>query len=49
MVPSGNQTYMAMGNPAFIVDCPIKTCIYRGFSVAMFDYQRPKGFIIKGY
>ena len=31
---------MAMENPPFMDDFPIETSIYRGFSIAMFDYQR---------
>ena len=36
-VPSGN---MAMKHGPFIDEFPIKTSIQRGFSIAMFDYQR---------
>ena len=38
-LPSGNQTW-AMENVPFIGDFPMKTSIYRGFPIAMFDYQR---------
>ena len=31
---------MAIENPPFIDDLPIKTSIYRGFSIATFDCQR---------
>ena len=31
---------VAMENGPFIDDFPIKTSIYRGFSMAMLDYQR---------
>ena len=31
------------GNGPFISDCPNKTSIHRGFSIAKFDYQRVAG------
>ena len=40
--PSGN---MAMKNAAFIGDLPVKTSIYKEFSIAMFDDHRVVGLV----
>ena len=42
MFQTTNQTtyYIAMENGPFIDDFPIKTVIYKGFSMAMLDNQR---------
>ena len=37
-IPSGNQTWPLENGP-FISDFPIKASIYRGLSIAMFDYR----------
>ena len=39
-LPSGNQTWFAGKRTIEISDFLIKTSIHRGFSIAMFDYQR---------
>ena len=39
-VPCGNQTWLAGKWTIEIGDFPIRTSIHRGFSIAMFDYQR---------
>ena len=38
--PIIRQSNLAMENPSFIDDFPIQTSLYRGFSIATFDYWR---------